>query len=241
MTGRPISATWVWSRVRAPELVDFARAAGLREVYVSVPWQIDPTAHLTLRATCHSLTNAGIGVAALGGDPEWPDRPDDTGVWVRRALTAAPFTRVHLDIEPWAHRDWDTARSRLVGGYLEALRSARAAAGSTPVDVDVAHFLWDVPRCGGTVLDAVAALADRLVVMAYARTAADVADLAQPTVLRAGRLGKRCSVGVQAGPDGFDTSADLSAVANLIAEQFAGQPNFGGVVVHDQRSWQVLP
>lgn len=202
MTRSPIAAMWAWSPEPDPVgLADFAHEAGLREVYVSVPWQIDSAVSARLGATCRALRACGIGVAALGGAPEWADRPDDAGTWTRRALSAAAFARVHLDIEPWAHPDWTADRDRLVEGYLAAVRSVRAAAGAMPVDSDVAHFLRDIPRRGGSLLEAVLALVDRAVVMAYATNVDEVTARARPTVVAAGRLGKRCAVGVRAGPE----------------------------------------
>lgn len=130
---------WVWSTCPAPSaLADFARAAGLREVYLSVPWQIDPAQAAGLQSSCRALGAAGIEIAALGGDPEWADGPRDAGAWARRALSAASFDRVHLDIEPWGHPQWHIDRGRMVEGYLAALASVQAAVGTTPVDGDVA-------------------------------------------------------------------------------------------------------
>jgi hypothetical protein len=62
-------ATWLWhATADIEEIVAFATARGLREVYVAVPLRgvDDHTAALTT-----ALRGNGIAVSCLGGDPTW--------------------------------------------------------------------------------------------------------------------------------------------------------------------------
>lgn len=236
---------WVWTP-RLPDaaaLARFAEAAGVREMYLSVPWEIDSVLARRLRDVVRLSEARGIAVAALGGAPQWADHPADAASWARGAVAAAAFSRVHLDIEPWAHPQWHRASDRLKAGYLAALDSVRGAIGGLPLDVDVAHFLGEVAGPQGSLLDAVLARADRIVVMAYRNAARDVVELATPTIVAATRAGKKCAVGIAAGvgPEYFGTVTELLAAVAEIERRFAENNSFAGVVVHDQQSWQRLP
>lgn len=94
--GPAVVGAWVWVSTGTPAapLARFARARGLPEAYVSVPW-LGPDDDT--RAMVGALRAAGVEVHALGGDPGWALDPALARTWAGRAHAHGLFTGTHLD------------------------------------------------------------------------------------------------------------------------------------------------
>lgn len=238
-------AAWVWVPEQNPPdpkaLARFAQDFGVREAYVSVPWQGPSDA---VRGMARALRAKGIATSALGGDPGWALDPQRAVIWAKRAHVERLFSATHLDIEPWVLPDWPARADKLLAGV------ARAAAGVVgvspgPVSVDLAPWLADSHREG---FIAVARASSAVILMSYRDTAeAILAVSAQArTVLKSMRRPYRLAVDTLPSPDPRTTFAGQPAAALVrettqASQQLAADSMFKGFAVHDLAHWAALP
>ena len=83
-----------------------------------------------VREVVRRAHDAGVRVSALGGDAGWVDEPEAAQAWLRAAVDVGLFDGVRLDIEVWAHPEWDSRRGDVVSAYLHLLTTLRAGAPS---------------------------------------------------------------------------------------------------------------
>lgn len=241
--GPAVVAAWVWVSPGTPAapLARFARARGLREAYVSVPW-LGPDDDT--RAMVGALRAAGVEVHALGGECKWALDPDRARTWAGRAHAQGLFTGTHLDVEAWTLPDWANHAEALLAGV------ARAAAAVTqvspgPPDVDVAPWAVDDAPAG---FDAVARAARGITFMSYRNTAERIlrfsasARSAMTNVRRSYRL----AVDTLPNADPSTTFAGRPASVlrfetDAVLSRLRGDPHFHGIAVHDLLGWSRLP
>lgn len=239
-------SAWLWTEAASPatpeQLAAFAIRSGVREVWLSVPW-----AGPTRRTAAHARAFAalGIGVACLGGEPEWAMDASSAVAWTQRALGSGLFQRVHLDVEPWVFPEWTADAPLLLDGLVRTVRAVSAAADPVEVDVDLPAWLARTQPAGFT---AALRAADGVAIMAYRDRADAILEDAEEAVRIAALRAKPFRIGVDAVPsphprttfhdDGGDALARHSAaVANALADR----PGFAGTAVHDLAAWRELP
>jgi hypothetical protein len=234
---------WLWEAPAQPaEVVAFARAQRLGEVFVSVPWR-GPTAGI--RTLTRVLRAAGVRVPCLGGDPEWADVPAKAAAWAERALADGHFDGVHLDIEPWVD-DWPVHAEREITGLARAVTAVRAIT-ALPVEVDIpAPHTADRPD----LFAEVARRASAVTIMAYRNTAPAILEVSLAAREMAASVGRRYRIGVDTSPPAppgapggsfAGTSRrvldrELAAVRSALARD----PWFAGTSVHDYFWWRQL-
>jgi hypothetical protein len=105
-------ASWLWKSTEdIRQIVEFATARILREVYLAIPLDgVDDRA----AALAAALRANGIAVSCLGGDLLWTIDHDAALNWAFCATTDAVFDGVHLDVEPWALPRWPQDASKLM-------------------------------------------------------------------------------------------------------------------------------
>lgn len=236
---------WVWLDDRRPAdpgaLARFALARGVREAFVSVPWQ-GPDGRV--RATVAALRGAGVRVAALGGSPDWAQTPAGAQEWARRAHEGASFTGTHLDVEPWTLPGWSAHAEALLEGLVRAVHEV-AFATRTRVEVDL------TPRLARSHPDgflAVARAADAVTLMSYRDTAGEILGVSAEARRLLGRVGRRYRLAVDTLPSADPGStfagqpaADLERETTEVARRIADDRCFAGVAVHDLAGWLALP
>jgi hypothetical protein len=248
-------ATWVWHSPVPSDLVTWARRHAVVEVFLAVRADFVARGRLSyVREVVRQADESGIRVTALGGDPLWVDRPDDAAAWMRAVAHVGLFDGVHLDVEPWARKDWDAHRARLVSGYLEVL-SKTVELKLLPVAADLAFWLHQVPTASGEPLDAAAMqLVHAVTVLSY-RTRATGQDSITAVAAAALETAQRnhipCRLAVETLPLEADPDRTkqtffgrgLPELERALAEvdrALAGNPSYDGMAVHDLDGWRAL-
>ena len=247
-------ATWVWDRPNPEDLVRWALALGVGELFVHVGPRPGTSPDLVwLPRVSARARDAGIRVAALGGDPAWVLRPDDALDWQSWALATALFDGVHLDVEPWRRDDWDSRRAELVTGYLEVHRQL-AGATTLPVEADVAFWLHEVEADAGPLDAALMREVDAVTVMSYRTTATgpdSITAVAEQALATAGNVGVGCRLAVETRDRGGDPVSHkqtfhglgVAALDRAMAEVDSCHANteaYRGIAVHDHAGWRSL-
>ncbi len=248
-------ATWVWTRPPAKTLVRWATQQKVAELFVYVGPGLASSPDLTwVRSVVTQAHDAGIKVAALGGEPSWVDNPSAALAWQRSALSTGLFDGVHVDIEPWTRSDWSTAQPRVVAGYLDVL-SQLAADTTLPLEADIAFWLWQVPTASGEPLDqAVMRTVEAVTVMSYRNKATgpdSITDIGAHELATAAAAGIPCRLAVETnylGGDpvstkqtfyGLGARALAKALATVDSTE-AGVASYAGIAIHDYDGWRAL-
>jgi len=232
-------------------LVAFARSRGLARVMLAAPWAADtgPVGEW-FSAAVVALTDAGIGVAALGGDPGWLDDPALAVQWAR-AARAAGARDVHLDVEPWTLPAWGTDRPGSVTRWLAVLDAVADEVRPDRLGVDAPWWLVTEQLADSTVFGEVVARADRVVIVAFADHAEGpdgIVALARPAALAC--HGVPFTIGVETDTPAvaggaqftfYDEGPDvLEREAALVHDAFAHTLGYEGVTVEHHRAWRAL-
>jgi hypothetical protein len=248
-------AMWVWDRPQVKSLVAFASKQGVRDLFVSVPWNLPASGDLPWLRTLRTQSSAaGIRVHALGSETTWIDDPASALRWQSDAVDSGLFDGVHLDVEPWLHPAWGGAgQAEMLGRYLDLL-GLMSAATTLPVEADVAFWLDQVTVGGGRLDEAVLARVDRVTVMTYRNTATgpdSITALGAAALDAAARAGKPARLAVETRYLGSDpvarkqtfwglSQARLTEVLAAVDSAEAGAPAYAGVAVHDRAGWEAL-
>lgn len=240
----PVRGMWVWQQAPVAEVVAWAVAHDVRDVFVSFP--TDTTDLSWYRSLKVRADAAHLTLAALGGDAGWALDPSAASRWVAAVRRANLFAGLHVDVEPYVLPAWSTGRTALAQGYLRLLDLLRAT--GMPVEVDVPFWYSTVVLPGGgNLADAVLARVSRVTVMSYRSTVPSLMDVARDMLTRA-RPGTsvRLAVETQQLADcpyctfyGTRESALTSALGD-IDRQAAGYATYAGIAVHQYQAWRAL-
>lgn len=263
-TGAPVAGAaqsawargmWVWNQPTPKNLVAFAQARGMSELFVSVPSNLPTSARLTwVKAVSTLAVPAGIRLQALGGDPGWIDDPTAAVAWQDAALSTGLFSGVHVDIEPWQRGDWNTDQARVVAGYLDTYDRLQAAT-TLPLEADVPFWLWTLNAADGSAVDAaVLARVDKVTVMSYRNTvtgADSITDIAARTLDAGVSAGKPVRLAVQTNNLGSDpvsakqtffgtTEAAVNTALDQVDAAESRVASYAGMAVHDYAGFDAL-
>ena len=256
-TTSPVRSTWVAAEDLEPEplsadkvvgLVEHVRARRVTEVYLEARLDRAGALPREVARACRLLRVRRTYVAALGGETAWlAESSVLPALWVRGALGAAPFHRVHLDLAPWNLPAWGDDRSALWAGYLAVLDTVRSAARGVPLDVDVPWwFAREKDPAGRTLLDSVLDRVSRVTVLVEAnRSEGTFGIIARttPTAQICDERRKGFTVGVHAGhpfaiSGAFGDDAALEREAAAVRAVMRRSTGYRGFAVHDYRSWR---
>ncbi|MBN2491088.1 MAG: hypothetical protein JXQ29_09580 [Planctomycetes bacterium] len=202
-------------------------------------------------ACCHAR---GIRVDYLLGENTWVDPARRPGLRRARDELArfqaggAPperFDALHVDVEPHALPEWadPDRRATLAAGLLDVLREARFP--GLPLVADVPFWYASVSHGGGSLLDAVLARTDGVVVMNYRTGAADFLAGAAVAQRRAAAAGKTVRVGVSVEPGLPDGAAwrswsELVSFLERVRAPLAAEGRFDGFSIQGYRELAAL-
>jgi hypothetical protein len=246
-SARPARAMWLWQQAPAAEVIAWATAHDVRDLFVSFPPNTtDLTWYRTLKA---GADRAHLTLSALGGDASWVSDQAAATRWVTAVVRTGLFTGLHVDVEPYTRPDWDGNRAALVRGYLDLLGRLRTAPLPVELDVPFWYVTIAVPG-GGNLADAVLARISRLTVLTYRNTVSgpnSLLQVGQDMLARAGAgTAIRLAVETQRLADcPYCTfyGARQSALTGALAEVdrlAAGHPGYTGVAVHYYQAWRAL-
>lgn len=264
-----ITSTWAWGNSvaqtadhrglgqqdMAPEaLAAFAVEHKLDTVYLSVPWLGGDPGEIGkwLDASVEALHAEDIKVAALGGDAEWADNPALVNQWITESLATADFDAIQLNVEPWVGEekpDFGVITPKM----LTMLDSARAAAGSTTLGMDIPWWLTKETYEDSTAFDTLVKEVDSVAIVTFSNGAEGddgTIALATPAVESTIKAGKPFTIGLETetpeiagGPDFtfFEEGAEaLEAESGKIQEAFKDKKGYEGVTIQHLIAWKSL-
>ena len=262
-TGSAITAMWAWDNPVSPaddprgrgyapaaadRLASFARAGDLREVHLMAPSGIAPgPVDGWLADAVTALHDGGLAVSAVAGVR------GATARWVQAVTDVAAFDRLQVAVMPWAPPGEDRPAAEVGRSVIDAVG---VVVGETALPVDVCVPWWFATEAapdGGTLLDSVLTLVDRVALAVPAATAegpGGVLELAAPAVQALVAAGRPFTVGVQTDPPELvggpeHTFFDEGPVGFIrgcgaIGAALGDVPGFDGVAVKAHRAWRRL-
>ncbi|MDR7273854.1 hypothetical protein [Catenuloplanes atrovinosus] len=197
-------AMWLWSRAEAAEVVPWAAAHGVTEIFAYVETDVASTPQLARLKEIRKRAGAvGIRLIALNGEPGWVNDPAAAVAW-RRAVTATGlFAGLHVDVEPHVLPGWEANRSTIGARYVSMLDKLRTGA-TLPIEADVAFWYGEVTVTGGRNL-ATETLkrVDAVTVMSYRDTATGANSMyavSRDWLARGATAGKKVRLGAETAP-----------------------------------------
>jgi hypothetical protein len=235
-TGADATWDWYWQGAHAP--AQTATDEGLGTVYLYAEGGFGDKVIKAIAA----LREQGTQVEALAGEPVWAKPRESAGLLeFVRAARSQDVDAIHLDIEPYSLRLWQTDRERLMHSYFTALTAAKRAAGDVPVNADIPY--WYEPPIIRKILDRV----DAITVMDYRDTADAAIEGARQEMQLARKAGKRATIGLETGdvkPASItffqEGRGPLVDAITQIEAAYSDNPAFDGIAVHDAASLAAL-
>ena len=235
------TATWLWHvGTDVEDIVAFASARRLREVYLNVPLRgVDED----VAAMTHALRAKGIAVSCLGGDPAWTVDHDTALNWAFRATADAVFDGVHLDVEPWTLPGWPDDAHALMASYSTLVEEMAEVA---PLAVDLVPWLVDDHS---EVVTRVARQCESMTVLAYRDDADSILAAAAGLVAVCDAAQTSFRIGVETQSPSRDIPSDITfgddglAAMNSVLTTVAAKlrrPLFDGFAIHHLRSWRAM-
>ncbi|GIH81053.1 hypothetical protein [Planobispora longispora] len=258
----PTRAMWLWQRADPAEVVEWAAAQGVSEIFAYVPQELTAAERARLSALGKNADAAGIELAALGGEPEWALDHAAALSWLRTAMGTGLFTTAHVDVEPYHLPAWRTDRAGTVASFTALLAKLRDA-DPRPLEADVPFWYHTIPAGpsgsassassadSATLADEVLARTDAVTVMSYRDTATgpgSIMEISADMLRRGQRAGRPVRLGAETlrlpdcphctfhdrGREAMDAAlAEVDAAA-------AEYPSFAGIAVHDYTAWTTL-
>ncbi len=254
MTPAPANtrAMWLWGEDPAAEVVDWAVARGVSEIFVYVSPTLLVDGDL---ARLHDMKQradaARIRLTALGGDSSWVTDHRAALNWQRTVVRTGVFAGIHLDVEPYLAPGWTTALQATLKSYLALLDKVRA--GSTlPLEADVPFWFGQYRVGGANLADEVLKRVAAVTVMSYRDTGTgpnSMLAVGQDWLNRGAAAGKRVRLAAETGPLTDCTyctfreegAARLTTELAKVDAATRATPAFAGIAVHHYGAWRTLP
>lgn len=245
-------AMWLWSAAPAAEVIAWASARGVTEIFA---WTATDGAAFVdlprLTGLKHRADAAGIRLSALGGDPSWVADPAAALSWQRAVARSGLLAGCHVDVEPHVLSGWATNRAAGVRGYLRLLDALRTAS-DLPLEVDVPFWYGDIGVDGGNFADEILERVGAVTVMTYRNTATgpgSVLGVGADMLVRAAKAGRAARLAVETQPmpgsahctfHGMGEAA-MSRVLAAVDGAARAYPAFAGIGIHHYDSWTEMP
>ncbi|GGL11382.1 hypothetical protein [Planomonospora parontospora] len=248
-------AMWLWDagEVRPADVLAWARARGVKEVFVHADARLpsDAARLARLRELKRGADTARIRLTALGGDPRWALDHAAARAWQRAVLGTGLFAGSHVDVEPYVLPGWRTDQPALVAGLLRMLQLLQAD-DPRPLEADVPFWYGTVPAGPRTTLaDAVLARVDAVTVMSYRDTVSgpnSLTAVGADMLARAGRAGRPARLAAETAPltdcrhctfheEGAARMTAALAKVDAVARAY---PAFAGIAVHHYTAWRAM-
>jgi hypothetical protein len=245
-------AMWLWGDEPAAEVVDWAVAKGLSEIFVYVsPTLLIDGDLARLQEMRQRADAARIRLTALGGDSSWATDHAAALAWQRTVVRTGVFAGIHLDVEPYLAPGWTTDLQATERAYLALLDKVRT--GSTlPLEADVPFWFGQYRVGGKNLADEVLKRVTAVTVMSYRDTgtgANSMLAISQDWLVRGAAAGKRVRLGAETGALAdcpyctFHTegAARLEQELAKVDAATRSTPAFGGIAIHHYGAWRKLP
>lgn len=244
---------WLWSRAEPSEVIDWAEAHGVTEIFAYAATDIVTNGDLPRLEELKDLADeAEITLSALGGDPAWVFDHEAALDWQQAVLGTGLFAGSHVDVEPYALSAWQTNQSNTVTEFLDMMAELDTES-AYPLEADVAFWYSEISATGGNLADELLERVDAVTIMSYRDTATGPNSM---TAVGADMLNRATNAGIpvrlgaetqnlwgdcnhctfyEEGPEAMDlVLADVDDISDNYAQ-------FAGIAVHHYTSWVNLP
>lgn len=234
-------AMWFWGNYPADEVIAWAGAENIGEIFAYVPPTVATDGTLDkLRDLRRRADAAKIKLVALGGEPDWTTDHASALAWQRAVVATGLFDGIHVDVEPYLTSTWPADTTDFLA-LLDALR----AGSRLPIEADV-PFWFDQ-----NLADQILKRVNAVTVMSYRDTATgpnSILTISQTWLKRGAAAGKRIRLAVETAPlpdCGYCTFAtDGSRRMLTVMSQVDGvarrSPGYAGFAVHAYGTWRTL-
>ncbi|UQU64807.1 hypothetical protein COUCH_00040 [Couchioplanes caeruleus] len=245
-------AMWLWGADPAPDVVDWAVAKGVSEIFVYVSPAVLTNGDLArLQDLKERVTPLGVKLRALGGDPGWVTDQAAALAWERAVVSTGLFSGIHVDVEPYATDGWTTDQRGTQTAFLALLDKMRTAS-SLPLEADVPFWYGQYKLGRKNFADEVLRRVNAVTVMSYRDTGTgtnSMLDVSQDWLARGKALGKRVRLGAETGrltDCTYCTFAEEGATRldeelSKVDVATRSTAAFGGIAVHHYAAWRTLP
>jgi len=242
-------AMWVWGQEAADEVIAWANAQNVTEIFVYASSTVATDGSLPrLQELSSRAAPAGIKLRALGGEPGWATDHASAMAWQKAMVATGVFSGIHLDVEPYMSSGWMSDQEATKAGYLGMLDKMR---GSLPVETDVPFWYGQFKVGGKNLADEVLKRVSAVTVMSYRDTATgpnSMFAVSQDWLKRGATAGKRVRLGAEIDPIadcGYCSFAEegarrMTGVLAQVDTAARTSPAYAGVAVHRYGSWRVL-
>jgi hypothetical protein len=245
-------AMWLWSDAPAADVVTWANAKGVTEIFVNVSPSVLTNGDLARLQDLKQRADASrIRLTALGGDPAWTTDHAAALAWQKAVVKTGIFDGIHLDVEPYLTDGWTKNTQATEASYLTLLDKLRA--GSTlSVDADVPFWFGQYKVGQKNLADEVLTRVKAVTVMSYRDTGTGINSMlsvSQDWLSRGAAAGKRVRLGAETSalPDcTYCTFAEEGA--NRLDQELAKVDGatrqtaaFAGIAIHQYGAWRALP
>ncbi|MGK5680076.1 hypothetical protein [Actinoplanes sp. URMC 104] len=244
-------AMWLWGAYAPDEVIAWAGAQRVTEIFAYVPWSVATDGSLPrLRDLRKRAGAAGIRLTALGGEPDWATSPSNAVAWRNAVLATGLFSGIHLDVEPYALPAWRTDPAGTQRSYLTLLDRLRAGS-PLPIEADVPFWYGEHRLGAANFADEVLRRVDAVTVMSYRDTATgpnSMVAVSQDWLRRGAAARKRVRLAAETDPLGDcayctfaeEGSRHMLKVLSQVDIVTRTTPSYAGVAIHRYGAWRVL-
>ncbi|MED5016477.1 copper amine oxidase N-terminal domain-containing protein [Paenibacillus chibensis] len=257
--------TWIWDshilKQDQDQWINFARINGVTSIYLQIDKDIEPAIYEDF---IRKTKSEGIEVEALEGRPEWAIRSKQGDIqkfiaWVKAFNSSvgpeASFTGLHLDIEPYALRDWTSDNKTILESWMDNLRliEKETKGSGLKIAFDVPFWLHSIKVPGKDYSMSAWMLEkfDCLVIMNYRNQALGsdgIVENAQAMLREASTLKKKVIVAVETVKSKEGSQVSFYSMSSEAMEkelqtahnQLAHYASYAGFAIHDITSWQQM-
>ncbi len=262
---RVSKATWIWDssilKQDQDQIIHFAKINGVTSIYLQVDTDLDPAIY---EGFIRKTKREGIQVEALDGRPEWANRSKQGDIqkfiaWVKAynssATAEASFTGLHLDIEPYALKEWTKDNRAILESWMDNLRliEKETKGSGLKITVDVPFWLHSIKVPGKDYSMSAWMLEkfDCLVIMNYRNQALGsdgMVENAQAMLREAATLKKKVVVAVETVKSNEGPQVSFYSMSSERMEkelqsahnELAHYASYAGFAIHDLKSWQQM-
>ncbi len=257
--------TWIWDLEELNEsdedLISFAKKQGVNLVYLHV--SLEEFEKEKVQSFIEKAAEEEIKVYALGGDPYWAltKNQDSLDEFVsivknynRQVSEEERFQGIHVDIEPYLLPKWKSDQEDVINQWLDNMNHlTKQVKSDVELNISGDFPFWiykvQIPGEDRNVGEWMISKLDSITIMAYrdfAEGKNGIKSISSPLIEQAANHNKSVVIGVNVIKTNegshttfYDTPPSvMKQELNQLENHFAGHPGFGGIAVHDYRSWK---
>lgn len=257
-------STWLWDTEKIAEeqtdILTFLDKENVDVLYLQISKSMDKELYRDFIA---KATEQDLEVHALGGSKEWATKESEQEFqdylqWIQLYQESAKkeerFTGIHLDVEPYLHKDWEKNQSAYVKQYQYVLAQTEETAKRLKLTFGADMPFWfdgvsyRNAYGSGLLSEWIIDHTDFVSIMSYRNKAKGkngINMLVKSEINYAKKVGKTVNVGVEMHPsdEGDNVSFSNTKLSEfrkqllLVQKTYGKSTGFNGFSIHSLESW----